>query len=62
MALIRETGAPALRCSHCGYSVRPRADFLWIEHCPRCLAKRRVAVPMREDVGWARDTGVASQR
>lgn len=36
-----------LNCSHCGYSIRPRAEFLWIEHCPRCLAKRKVAVPLR---------------
>lgn len=40
---------PALSCGHCGFSIRPRAGFLRVEHCPRCLAKRRVAVRLRED-------------
>lgn len=59
MALKRETySRAALAGAHCGYSIRPRADFLWIEHCPRCLAKRRVAVPLRENAEPARRTEV----
>jgi hypothetical protein len=30
-----------LGCRHCGFSMRPRAAFLLMEHCPRCLARRR---------------------
>lgn len=49
MALNRETApVPALSCDVCGYSIVPRADFLRPAHCPRCLGKRRVAVPLRE--------------
>lgn len=36
-----------LGCEHCGFTFRPRAAFLTMEHCPRCLATRRVAEPLR---------------
>lgn len=50
MALNRGTGpVPALGCDDCGYSIVPRANFLKLAHCPRCLAKRRIAVPLREN-------------
>ncbi len=51
---------PAFSCSHCGYSVRPMAHFLSVEHCPRCLAKRRVAVPLREDAESVEDPSVVA--
>ncbi len=35
-----------LNCPSCGLSVRLRADYLALEHCPRCLARRRVASVM----------------
>jgi hypothetical protein len=35
---------PYLNCSRCGLSIRPR--FLAVEHCPRCIARSRIAVPM----------------
>ncbi len=35
--------AAMLTCPHCGLSIRPRAWFLTMIHCPRCLAKRHVA-------------------
>lgn len=54
MALNREIApVPALSCDDCGYSIVPRADFLWLAHRPRCLGKRRVAVPLRERAGSA---------
>jgi len=28
----------------CGLSLRPRARWLAIEHCPRCLARTRIPV------------------
>jgi hypothetical protein len=39
---------PYLNCSRCGLSIRPRHRLLAIEHCPRCIARARVAVPMVE--------------
>ena len=36
-------GAVALSCRYCGFSIRPRAWFLTMDHCPRCLATRHVA-------------------
>jgi anti-sigma B factor antagonist len=35
-----------MRCPRCGLSVRIRAAFLALEHCPRCIAKARTSVPM----------------
>jgi anti-sigma B factor antagonist len=37
---------PYMRCPRCGLSVCIRASFLALEHCPRCIAKTRVAVAM----------------
>jgi hypothetical protein len=38
--------APFLNCPRCGLSIRPKARWLTVEHCPRCLARARVAVKM----------------
>ena len=38
--------AQFLNCPRCGLSIRPKARWLAIEHCPRCLAHARVAVKM----------------
>ncbi len=55
MALNRDSSSMlALSCRDCGYSVIPRADFLRVAHCPRCLVKRRVAVPLCEIAESAR--------
>jgi hypothetical protein len=35
-----------LDCPRCGLTIKPRADWLTIEHCPRCLARRHVVVSM----------------
>jgi hypothetical protein len=35
-----------LSCPHCRFSVRPRAAYLTMDYCPRCLAKRRIAEPL----------------
>jgi hypothetical protein len=40
------TDARYLNCPRCGLTVRPRADWLDVEHCPRCIARRREAVRM----------------
>jgi Zn-finger nucleic acid-binding protein len=36
-----------LSCPSCRFSIRPRAAFLSVDHCPRCLATRHVAEPLR---------------
>jgi hypothetical protein len=35
-----------LSCPRCGLTVLPSADWLTVDHCPRCLARRRARVPM----------------
>jgi hypothetical protein len=35
-----------MNCPCCGLSIRLRASYLAIERCPRCLARRKVAVSM----------------
>jgi hypothetical protein len=35
-----------MNCPSCGLSIRLRASYLAIERCPRCLARRKVAVAM----------------
>ncbi|HXO08684.1 MAG TPA: hypothetical protein VN880_11660 [Solirubrobacteraceae bacterium] len=29
-----------LNCPRCGLTVTPKADWLAVEHCPRCIARR----------------------
>jgi DoxX-like family len=33
-------------CPRCGLTIEPRARWLTIEHCPRCLARARIPVRM----------------
>jgi uncharacterized paraquat-inducible protein A len=35
-----------LNCPRCGLTILPRVDWLTVEHCPRCIARRRTRVPM----------------
>jgi hypothetical protein len=35
-----------LNCPKCGLSLQFRISYLMVEHCPRCLARRGVAVGM----------------
>jgi hypothetical protein len=35
-----------LNCPRCGLSLRPRAGWLTIEHCPRCMARARIPVTL----------------
>ena len=37
-----------LNCPRCGYTISPRAAWLTVEYCPRCLARDRRAVQLRE--------------
>jgi hypothetical protein len=33
-----------LNCPHCGLTITPKVDWLAVEHCPRCIARRGVLV------------------
>jgi hypothetical protein len=33
-------------CPNCGLTILPNADWLTVEHCPRCIARRRMRVTM----------------
>jgi hypothetical protein len=48
-------------CPRCGLTVRLRAAFLALDHCPRCLARPGIAVEMltSERRIWPRPTGSA---
>ena len=35
-----------LNCPACGLTILPSADWLTVDHCPRCLARRRTRVAM----------------
>lgn len=35
-----------LKCPRCRFSFRPRAHFLTLDFCPRCLAKHNVAISL----------------
>jgi hypothetical protein len=36
-----------MHCPSCGLTIHLRAPFLTLERCPRCLARRGAAIPMR---------------
>jgi hypothetical protein len=38
-----------LKCPRCHFSIHPRATWLTLDYCPRCLARRWVAEPLRAD-------------
>jgi hypothetical protein len=54
-----------LNCPRCGLSIRRRAEWLTVEHCPRCLGRSRIAVELfvssRPSSEW-RATSEASLR
>jgi hypothetical protein len=35
-----------LNCPHCGLTITPKVDWLAVEHCPRCIARRGVLVTL----------------
>jgi hypothetical protein len=35
-----------MNCSRCGLVIRLRVSWLTVEHCPRCVAKAGVVIPM----------------
>lgn len=40
------SGAVHLNCPRCGLSVHVKPQWLAIRHCPRCVARSRIAVEM----------------
>ena len=43
-----------LNCTHCNLAIHVRAAYLAPRNCPRCIARRQVAVPMYEAARPAR--------
>jgi DNA-directed RNA polymerase subunit RPC12/RpoP len=39
-----------LSCSRCGLTIAPRAQWLAVQHCPRCIARSRTLVILRPAV------------
>lgn len=39
-------GVLYLNCPQCGLTLMPKARWLAIEHCPRCIARRSSAIKM----------------
>jgi hypothetical protein len=37
---------PYLNCPRCGLTIKLRASFLAIEHCPRCRARAKLLSPL----------------
>jgi hypothetical protein len=37
-------GAIYLNCPCCGLTITPRASWLTVEHCPRCIARNGIPV------------------
>jgi hypothetical protein len=35
-----------LNCLHCGLTITPKVEWLAVEHCPRCIARRGVLVTL----------------
>ena len=35
-----------LNCPRCGLTIKPKASWLTIEHCPRCIAHSGVAISL----------------
>ncbi len=44
VSAVQQPACQALRCPACRLVIRPRVLALTPRHCPRCLARRRVAV------------------
>jgi len=40
-----------LSCPRCGWTIAPRAHWLVVEHCPRCIARGRTPVGLRPSAG-----------
>jgi hypothetical protein len=43
----RPDPAGVLGCPRCHFAFRPRASFMTLDYCPRCLARRHVAQPLQ---------------
>ncbi len=52
-----------VECPRCGWSATPRAVWLWIEHCPRCIAQahRAIKVIAQHEIR-VRRTGAQAER
>jgi hypothetical protein len=37
---------PYLHCGSCGLQIRIQAEYLRVENCPRCLARKKAFMPL----------------
>ena len=37
---------PYLHCGRCGLQIKIQAEYLRMEHCPRCLARSKALMPL----------------
>jgi hypothetical protein len=42
----RDRSGLFLNCPRCGLSIKPKARWLALEYCPRCMARARVPVKL----------------
>ena len=43
---MKDRGLPFVNCPRCGLSIRPKASWLAVEYCPRCMARARIPVKL----------------
>jgi hypothetical protein len=43
---MKDCGLPFLNCPRCGLSIRPKASWLAVEYCPRCMGRARIPVKL----------------
>lgn len=43
---VDAAGTIHLNCPRCGLTITPKASWLTIEHCPRCIARSGLAVSL----------------
>jgi hypothetical protein len=46
----RDRAGLQLSCPRCGLTIAPRAQWLTVQHCPRCIARSRALVVLRPAV------------
>ncbi len=52
--------AVTLTCPRCDLTLEARLKLLAPRHCPRCLARRRIAVPLESSAAVSATSSVAS--
>jgi hypothetical protein len=59
---LNRSGLIYLNCPRCGLTIRPKADWLTLEHCPRCVARTHGLVRMFASTLPARELYAATDK